>query len=135
MAFLGAYGMVALYLPKTDETQFRIWLNTYCRQKSNEDITHNFTGGWSYKLHYPSLGAQTSVSFTARVYRAFVQAEAKETTETMADNIEAIKVAWRQVGDLLKVTIAHHDGAWVTPPLEDLLTNIRTNWPEAITTT
>ncbi len=53
----------------------------------------------------------------------------------MADNIEAIKVAWRQVGDLLKVTIAHHDGAWVTPPLEDLLTNIRTNWPEAITTT
>src|SRR6266498_1667998 len=107
MAFLGAYGMVALYLPKTDETQFRIWLNTYCRPKSTDDVVYKFTGGWSYKLYYPSLGAQTSVSFTARVYRVFLQAEEKETTETMADNIEAIQVAWRQVGDLLKVTISH----------------------------
>jgi len=36
------------------------------------------------------------------------------------------------VGDRLKVTISHHDGSWVMPPLDDLLTNIRKSWPEAI---
>ena len=30
--------MLVVYLPKTDETQFLIWLNTYCRQKSASDI-------------------------------------------------------------------------------------------------
>ena len=124
--------MVVLYLPKTNERQFLIWLHTYCRQKSASDIVYKFTDGWSYKLYYPSLGAQTSVSFTARVYRVFHQSEAKETTETMADNLEAIRLEWHEVGDRLKVTISHHDGAWVMPPLDDLLTNIRTNWSEAI---
>jgi hypothetical protein len=124
--------MVVLYLPKTDERQFLIWLNTYCRQKNASDIVYEFSSGWSYKLFYPALGAQTSVSFTARVFRAFHQQEAKETTETMADNLEAIKLEWHVVGDRLKVTISPHDGLWVTPPLDDLLTNIRTNWPEAI---
>ena len=123
--------MFVVYLPKTDETQFLIWLNTYCRQKSASDIVYKFTDGWSYKLHYPALSAQTSVGFTARVYRAF-QHETKETTETMADNLEAIRLEWHEVGDRLKVTISHHDGSWVMPPLDDLLTNIRTNWSEAI---
>jgi hypothetical protein len=126
--------MVELYLPKTNERQFLIWLHTYCRQKSASDIVYKFTDGWSYKLHYPALGAQTSVSFTARVFRVFRQHEANETTETMADNLEAIKLAWHEVGDRLKVTISHHDGSWVMPPLDDLLTNIRTSWPEAIST-
>jgi hypothetical protein len=124
--------MVELYLPETDENQFLIWLHTYCRQKSASDIVYEFSKGWSYKLHYPTLGAQTSVSFVARVYRVFRQSEVKETTETMADNLEAIKLGWHQVGDRLKVTISHHDGAWVKPPLNDLLTNIRARWPEAI---
>jgi len=124
--------MVEVYLPETDETQFLIWLHTYCRQKSASDIVYKFTDGWSYKLHYPALGAQTSVSFTARVYRPFPRYEAKETTETMADNLEAIKLEWHGVGDRLKVTISPHEGSWVMPPLNDLLTNIRANWPEAI---
>ena len=124
--------MVELYLPETDERQFLIWLHTYCRQKSASDIVYKFTEGWSYKLHYPALGAQTSVSFTARVYRVFRQNETKVTTETMANNLEAIKLEWHEVGDRLKVTISHHDGSWVTPPLNDLLTNSRTNWPRAI---
>jgi hypothetical protein len=95
-------------------------------------MVYEFARGWSYKLYYPSLGAQTSVSFTARVFRVFRQQEAKETTETMADNLEAIKLEWHVVGDRLKVTISPHDGLWVIPPFEDLLTNLRTNWPEAI---
>ena len=124
--------MIEVYLPETDERQFLIWLHTYCRQKNASDIVYEFSKGWSYKLYYPSLGAQTSVSFTARVYRVFRPQEAKETTETMADNLEAIKLEWHVVGDRLKVTISPHDGLWVLPPLNDLLTNIRTRWPEAI---
>ena len=123
--------MVEVYLPGTDETQFLNWLHSYCRQKSTGDTVYKFTDGWSYQLHYPALGAQTSVSFTARVYRAFHQLAAKETTETMADNLEAIRLEWHPVGDRLKVTISHHDGSWVMPPVNDLLATIRTNWPEA----
>jgi hypothetical protein len=130
--FFGAQAMVELYLLGTDERQFLIWLHTYCRQKSASDIVYKFTDGWSYKLHYPALGAQTSVSFTARVYRVFRQNEAKETTETMANNLEAIKLEWHEVGDRLKVTISPHAGLWVMPPLDDLLTNIRKSWPEAV---
>ena len=124
--------MVEFYLPETDETQFLIWLHTYCGQKRASDIVYKFTNGWSYKLHYPALGAQTSVSFIARVYRAFHRDEGNETTETMANNVEAIKLEWHTVGDRLKVTISPHEGFWVMPPLNDLLTNIRANWPEAI---
>lgn len=124
--------MIEVYLPETNERQFLIWLHTYCRQQSASDIVYKFTEGWSYTLHYPALGAQTSVIFTARVYRAFRQNEAKETTETMANNLEAIKLEWHEVGDRLKVIISPHDGSWVLPPLNDLLTNIRTSWPKAI---
>src|SRR5262245_42055723 len=124
--------MVEIYLPETDERQFLIWLHTYCGQKIASNIIYEFSKGWSYKLSYPALGDQTSVSFTARVYRAFPRYEGKETTETMANNLEAIKLEWRGVGNRLKVTISPHDGSWVTPPRNDLLTNIRINWPEAI---
>jgi len=124
--------MVELYLLETDERHFSIWLHTYCSQKRASNIVYEFSDGWSYKLSYPMPGTQTSVSFTARVYRAFHKHQAKETTETMADNLEAIKVEWHAVGDRLKVTISPHEGFWVLPPLQDLLTNIRTHWPEAI---
>ena len=124
--------MVELYLPETDERQFLIWLHTYCKQKSASDVVYDFSKGWSYKLSYPTPGPQSSVSFTARVYRSFRQHEAKETTETMANNLEAIKLEWHEMGDRLKVTISPHDGAWVLPPLNDLLTNIRKSWPAAI---
>ena len=124
--------MVELYLPETDERQFLIWLHTYCKQKSASDVVHNFSKGWSYKLSYPTPGPESHVSFTARVYRSFRQHEAKETTETMANNLEAIKLEWHEMGDRLKVTISPHDGSWVLPPLNDLLTNIRKSWPEAI---
>jgi hypothetical protein len=124
--------MVELYLPETDERQFLIWLHTYCKQKSASDVVYDFSKGWSYKLSYPAPGPQSSVSFTARIYRSFRQHEAKETTETMANNLEAIKLEWHEMGDRLKVTISPHDGAWVLPPLNDLLTNIRKSWPTAI---
>jgi hypothetical protein len=123
--------MVKVYLPETNEEQFLIWLNGYCRQKSVREIVYKFSDGWSFELYYPILGAQTSVSFTARIFRA-VHQEARETTETMANNIEAIKLEWRRMGDGLMVTIWHHDGSWVMPPLNDLLTDIRTSWPKAI---
>jgi hypothetical protein len=124
--------MVELYLPKTDERQFLLWLQTYCSQKSASTIVYEFSKGWSYTLSYPVLGDQTSVSFTARVYRAFRRREGNETTETMANNLEAIKLEWHGEEDRLKVTVSPHAGFWVVPPLEDLLTNIRTSWPEAI---
>ena len=124
--------MVELYLPKTDERQFVSWLRTYCAQRSESDRVYEFLKGWSYKLYYPELGDQNSASFTARIYRAFYRDEGNETTETMANNLAAIKLEWHGVGDRLKVTISHHDGAWVMPPLNDLLTNIRTDWPDAI---
>lgn len=124
--------MVELYLPKTDERQFLIWLQTYCAQKSESGKVYEFSKGWSYKLYYPALGDQNSVSFTARIYRAFRRVEGNETTETMANNLGAIKLEWQEAGDGLKVTISHHDGLWVMPPLNDLLTRIRTDWPDAI---
>ena len=124
--------MVEVYLPETDERQFLIWLHTYCGQKIANNIVYEFSSGWSYKLYYPPLGDQTSISFTARVYRGFRLDEGNETTETMANNLEAIKLEWHRVGDRLKVTISPHEGFWVMPPLNDLLTNIRANWPEAI---
>ena len=124
--------MIQLYLPGTDENQFINWLNTYCRQQIASDLVYEFAKGWNYRLYYPSLGAQTSVTFTARVYRVFQQAEAKATTETLADNLDAIKIEWHVVGDRLKVTISPHEGLWVQAPLNDLLTNIRARWPEAI---
>lgn len=123
--------MVKVYLPETDEEQFLIWLNAYCRQKSASEVIYKFSDGWSYELYYPTLGAQTSVIFTARIFRAIHQ-ETRVTTETMANNIEAMKLEWRRMGDGLMVTIWHHDGGWIKPPLNDLLTIIRTRWPEAI---
>lgn len=123
--------MVKVYLPETNEEQFLIWLNGYCRQKTANAMIYKFSDGWSYQLYYPTLGAQTRVVFTARIFRA-VHQEARETTETMANNIEAIKLEWRRMGDGLMVTIWHHDGGWVKPPLTDLSTNIRAHWPEAI---
>jgi hypothetical protein len=122
--------MLEIYLPETNERQFLFWLNTYCWHRSADNIIYPFSTGWSYKLYYDILGAQSSASFTARVYRAFYQ-ESRETTETMADNIKAINVEWQEVGDRLKVTISHHDGDWVMPPLQDLVANIRQRWPEA----
>jgi hypothetical protein len=124
--------MVELYLPETDERQFLIWLHTYCGQKIASNVVYKFADGWSYKLYYPPLGDQTSISFTARVYRVFRQTGAKETTETMANNLEAIKLEWHRVEDRLKVTISPHEGQWALPPLNDLLTNIRKAWPEAV---
>lgn len=124
--------MVEVYLPSTDEKQFLVWLHTYCSQKIASNTVYEFSKGWSYKLYYPALGDQTSVSFTARVYRPFPRYQAKETTETMANNLEAIKLEWHEVEGRLKVTISHHVGSWVAPPLNDLLANIRTSWPEAI---
>jgi hypothetical protein len=110
--------MVEVYLPETDERQFLIWLHTYCGQKIASNAVYKFADGWSYKLYYPPLGDQTSISFTARVYRVFRQPGAKETTETMANNLE--------------VTISPHDGQWALPPLDDLLANIRKAWPQAV---
>ena len=124
--------MVELYLPKTDKRQFLIWLHTYCGKQIANNTVYQFADGWSYKLSYPALGDQTSISFTARVYRAFRLHEAKETTETLANNLEAIKLEWHEMGDRLKVIISPHEGLWVKPPLNDLLTNIRKSWPEAI---
>ena len=124
--------MVEVYLPNTDERQFLVWLHTYCGQKIASNPVYEFSKGWSYKLYYPPLGDQTSVSFTARVYRPFARREAKETTEIMANNLVAIKLEWQAVEDRLKVSISHHTGSWVTPPLNDLLTNIRASWPGAI---
>ena len=124
--------MVELYLPETDERQFLVWLHSYCSQKIASNPVYPFSAGWSYKLYYPPLGDQTSVSFTARIYRAFHRQGGNETTETMANNLEALKLEWHQVEDRLKVTISPHKGSWAMPPLNDLLTNIRTNWPEAI---
>lgn len=130
--FFGAFAMVELYLPETDERQFIIWLHTYCAQKIASNVVYKFADGWSYKLYYPALGDQTMVSFTARVYRVFHRPGTNETTETMANNLEAIKVEWHKEGDRLKVTVSPHHGSWALPPLHDLLTNIRSNWPEAV---
>ena len=124
--------MVELYLPETDQKQFLVWLHSYCGQKIASNMVYEFAKGWSYKLYYPALGDQTSVSFMARVYRVFRRSGSNETTETMANNLEAIKLEWHAEGDGLKLTISPHNGAWVTPPLNDLLTNIRTRWPEAV---
>ena len=124
--------MVVLYLPKTDERQFLIWLNKYCVKKEESNKVYKFSHGWNYKLYYPTLDGQNTVSFTARVFRAFQRDEGKETTETMANNVEAIRIEWQEVEDRLKVTISQHDGTWVMPPLNDLLKKIRANWPEAI---
>lgn len=124
--------MVELYLPETDERQFVVWLHTYCGQKIASDMVYEFAKGWSYKLYYPPLGDQTSVSFTARIYRVFHQHGMNATTETMANNLEALKLEWHRDGDRLKVTISPHPGNWVMPPLQDLLTSIRTHWPEAV---
>ena len=124
--------MVEVYLPNTDEKQFLVWLHSYCGQKIASNTVYKFSEGWSYKLYYPALGDQTSVSFTARVYRAFYRPAANETTETMANNLQAIKIEWHAVDNRLKVTISPHVGAWVLPPLNDLLASIRASWPEAI---
>ncbi|HLO31108.1 MAG TPA: hypothetical protein VK249_18310 [Anaerolineales bacterium] len=124
--------MVEVYLPKTDARQFLVWLHNYCGQKIASNPVYKFADGWSYKLYYPALGDQTSVSFTARVYRPFPRYEGRETTETMANNLEAIKLEWHEEGERLKVTISPHDGSWIVPPLNDLLANIRTSWPEAV---
>ena len=124
--------MIELYLPGTDERQFLVWLHSYCSQKIASNMVYEFSKGWSYKLYYPALGDQTSVSFTARIYRVFRRQGTNETTETMANNLEAIRLEWHAAGDRLKVTISPHAGAWVLPPLDDLLANIRTNWPEAV---
>jgi hypothetical protein len=124
--------MVEVYLPKTDERQFLRWLHTYRAQKSESERVYEFLKGWIYKLYYPDLEDENSASFTARIYRAFRREEGNETTETMATNLPAIKLEWHRVEDGLKVTISHHDGLWVTPPLNDLLTSIRTNWPDAV---
>jgi len=123
--------MVELYLPETDERQFLVWLHSYCSQKIASNTVYEFAKGWSYKLYYPALGDQTSISFTARVYRVFRRPGANETTETMANNLEAIKLEWHRVEERLKVTIRPHEGVWVLPPLQDLLTSIRARWPEA----
>jgi hypothetical protein len=124
--------MVELYLPETDERQFLIWLHTYCGQKIASNAVYPFSGNWRYKLYYPPLGDQTSVVFTARIYRPFARYGRNETTETMANNLEAIKLGWQKVDDRLKVTIWPHEGEWVLPPLQDLLTNIRSHWPNAV---
>jgi hypothetical protein len=130
--FFGVELMVEVYLPNTDEKQFLVWLHSYCGQKIASNTVYKFSDGWSYKLYYPALGDQTSVSFTAKVYRAFHRPAANETTETMANNLQAIKIEWHEVDDRLKVTISPHVGAWVLPPLNDLLVSIRGSWPEAI---
>ena len=124
--------MVEIYLPETTEREFAVWLHGYCGQKIASNIVYEFSKGWNYKLYYPALGDQTRVSFTARVYRAFYRSGGNETTETMANNLEAIKLEWHAEGDGLKLTISPHHGIWVIPPLQDLLTNIRTRWPQAI---
>ena len=72
------------------------------------------------------------MSFTAKVYRAFHRPAANETTETMANNLQAIRIEWHAVDEDLKVTITPHVGSWVLTPLNDLLTSIRASWPEAI---
>lgn len=122
--------MFEIFLPETNARQFLFWLNTYCWHRNADDLVYPFSTGWDYKLSYDILGAQSSAIFTARVYRAFRQ-ESRETTEMMANNIEAIRVGWQEVETQLRVTISHHNGSWVTTPLQDLLTNIRQRWPEA----
>jgi len=125
-------GMIEVYLPGTEERQFTVWLQAYCDQKSLANTSYEFSKGWSYKLSFPVLEDETSARFTARVYRPFPRYAAMETTETMANNLEAIKLEWVEVGDRLKVTISPHEGSWVMPPLNDLLASIRASWPEAI---
>ena len=128
--------MVELYLPKTDASQFRSWLQTYCLQENKNDRAYEFSKGWNYKLYYPVLDPifedENSIRFTARIYRAYYRPGGTETTETMANNLGAIKVEWQEAEDGLKVTISHHEGLWVMPPLNDLLTKIRTDWPAAL---
>ena len=130
--FFGVQVMIEVYLPKTDEKQFLVWLHSYCSQKIAGNAVYKFSDGWSYKLYYPALGDQTSVSFTAKVYRAFHRPAANETTETMANNLQAIRIEWHAVDEDLKVTITPHVGSWVLTPLNDLLTSIRASSPEAI---
>jgi hypothetical protein len=118
-------------LNDTNEAQFCKWLSAYCKKKRSENKSYPCLDGEFCIFSYPdpSPGFQSEINIMATFVKHIYETGTKGESEIWeVDN--AIKIAWLEVGENLKVTITQFDAQWAAYPVLEILKALSEDWPE-----
>jgi hypothetical protein len=121
-----------IYLDKTNKAQFCKWLSVYCKKKQVESKQYPYLNGQVYNFYYPfniSPDFQSQLVISANFTKIVEANEAEEKYLMELWDLEnAVKISWLEIGERMKIIIAHDVGKWTVYPVFDLLAEIGKDW-------
>lgn len=121
---------ITLYLDKTTKAQFCNWLLAF--RLKNLTKQYPYDGERDFTLYYPPdihPDYKNQIGIMASIGR-LVEVQGKGEVLAYHDLQDVIKIAWLEVGERMKLTVANYAGKWIIPPVFDLLVEICKDWQE-----
>jgi len=117
---------VTVYLEKTNAAQFYRWLASYSDKRLGERKQYTYSENAKVSvLWYAPSSIGHSYNLNARVLTEVAQDEVNQK-----DYPDVINIEWLEVGDRLKLIIAHRTEFWVMWPIIDFMIDISEDWPK-----